>query len=125
MIQLQKSDFSLPLLLTLQTLLTHPLQSIISPHLYPPSITMSTWLGDALWEQSNVSFGYLQSPGYCAANGCTAFPVFVGETGSAYHTDVDKQWLQDFSDFVMARVRYLNSRWRGSALGNTVLQTLY
>eukprot|EP00882_Tetradesmus_deserticola_P019270 GHRQ01020731.1.p1 GENE.GHRQ01020731.1~~GHRQ01020731.1.p1 ORF type:complete len:174 (+),score=52.83 GHRQ01020731.1:22-522(+) len=64
---------------------------------------MSTWLGVELWKQSSVSFGYLQSPGYCNGRGCTQFPVLVGETGSAYTTDSDKTWLRDFADFAFAR----------------------
>jgi hypothetical protein len=84
---------------------TAPLQSIISPHLYPPTITKSTWLGEELWKQSNTSFGYLQSTGYCLSNGyCTKFPVLVGETGSAYTEQDDKTWLKDFADFANARV---------------------
>jgi hypothetical protein len=66
---------------------------------------MSTWLGEALWKQSQVAFGYLQSPGYCNGNGCTQFPILVGETGSAYKEENDKKWLQDFADFAFARVR--------------------
>jgi hypothetical protein len=82
------------------------MQSIISPHLYPPSITKSTWLGEALWKQSNTSFGYLQSTGYCLSNGwCMKFPVVVGETGSAYTERDDKTWLRDFADFANAEVR--------------------
>ena len=34
---------------------------------------------------------------------CTKFPVVIGETGSAYETAVDKQWLKDFADFINAR----------------------
>lgn len=67
---------------------------------------MSTWLGKELWKQSQVSFAYLQSPGYCANSKCTTFPVLVGETGSAYKTDSDKQWLLDFADFAYARVSH-------------------
>jgi hypothetical protein len=82
------------------------LQAIISPHLYPPSITKSTFLGEALWKQSNTSFGYLQSKGYCLSNGfCFKLPVLVGETGSAYTEHDDKTWLRDFADFANAQVR--------------------
>lgn len=80
----------------------------MSPHLYPPSITKSTWLGEDLWKQSNTSFGYLQSKGYCTTEAsCTRFPVLVGETGSAYEEEDDKKWLEDFADFVQARVSSL------------------
>ncbi|KAF8055094.1 SYT1 [Scenedesmus sp. PABB004] len=79
-------------------------RTVITPHIYPPSITMATFLGTALWEQCAASFGYLQTTGYCAPGGgrCTRFPVLVGEVGSAFETATDKQWLQDFADFVNA-----------------------
>jgi hypothetical protein len=32
------------------------------------------------------------------------FPVLVGEVGSAFETAADKQWLQDFADFMNAEV---------------------
>lgn len=65
---------------------------------------MSTWLGVDLWKQCQISFAYLMTQGFCSSGRCTTFPILVGETGSAYKTDSDKQWLQDFSDFVYARV---------------------
>jgi hypothetical protein len=65
---------------------------------------MSTWLGEALWKQSQVAFAYLQTPGYCNGRGCTQFPILVGETGSAYKEQSDKDWLRDFADFAFARV---------------------
>lgn len=40
-------------------------QVVITPHVYPPSITGATFLAKDLWEQSRVAFGYLQAPGYC------------------------------------------------------------
>lgn len=85
-------------------LLSH-MQSIISPHLYPPSITKSTFLGEKLWKQSNTSFGYLQSKGFCDTNNrCYKFPIVIGETGSAFKEEDDKTWLMDFAAFAMARV---------------------
>lgn len=32
------------------------------------------------------------------------FPVVIGEVGSAFETTADKQWLQDFADFINAEV---------------------
>jgi len=32
----------------------------MTPHVYPPTITKSTFLGNQLWEQCRVAFGYLQ-----------------------------------------------------------------
>lgn len=93
------------------------MQVIVSPHVYPPSITGATFLGRDLWSQCQTAFGYLQSPGYCTdsaakpvtsqggtKNTCAVFPVVIGETGSAFATDTDKQWLQDFADFLNAEV---------------------
>lgn len=80
-------------------------QVVVTPHVYPPSITMATFLGTALWEQCRASFGYLQTTGYCTSEGCTKFPVLIGEVGSAFETSTDKQWLQDFADFLNAEVR--------------------
>ena len=36
-------------------------QVVITPHVYPPTITHATFLGEQLWEQCNTSFGYLQA----------------------------------------------------------------
>jgi hypothetical protein len=80
------------------------LQTVITPHIYPPSITMNTFLGNALWEQSRIAFAYLQTQGYCSDGRCQTFPVMFGEVGSAFETQVDKQWLQDFADFCNAEV---------------------
>lgn len=82
------------------------LQTVITPHVYPPSITRATFLGTSLWEQCRTSFGYLQTTGYCppGGGGCIRFPIVVGEVGSAFETSEDKQWLQDFADFVNAEV---------------------
>jgi hypothetical protein len=33
------------------------------------------------------------------------FPIVIGETGSAFATDTDKQWLHHFADFLNAEVR--------------------
>ena len=170
---------------------------MITPHVYPPSITGATFLGKDLWEQSRVAFGYLQNPGYCGSPmlqtegsdtlatastastrmdlnlrrllslegfagesdsssssssgvmtgtihkmrkmlegwgilraglsaaksspavpgnqqqqqqqqqhtaGCTVFPVVIGETGSNFASATDRQWLQDFADYIMAAV---------------------
>lgn len=83
----------------------HCLQVIISPHVYPPTITKATFLGTALWEQCAAAFGYLQTRGYCHAGRCTTFPVLIGETGSFMKDAKDVQWLSDFAEFVQARVR--------------------
>lgn len=78
--------------------------SIISPHVYPPTITGATFLGADLWAQCNTAFGYLQSTGFCDAGVCTKLPVLVGETGSAMVAATDVQWLQDFAEYLSATV---------------------
>jgi hypothetical protein len=84
-------------------------QVVITPHVYPPSITMATFLGATLWDQCRSAFGYLATQGYCPGGGagCRRFPLLIGETGSAYETDADKEWLRDFADFINAEVRGL------------------
>jgi hypothetical protein len=91
---------------------TPPTQSVMTPHVYPPSITKATFIGTALWDQCRTSFGYLQTRGFCPGNGggCHRFPVLIGEVGSAFETEEDKTWLHDFADFMNAEV------W-GAALG--------
>jgi aryl-phospho-beta-D-glucosidase BglC (GH1 family) len=78
---------------------------VLTPHMYPPSITRATFLGTALWQQSRTAWGYLQERGYCenTPNGkCVVFPIVMGETGSAFESSEDKQWLNDFADFANA-----------------------
>ena len=86
---------------------------VVTPHVYPPSITGATFLGTALWDQSRSAFGYLQAKGVCPdGRTCRRFPIVIGETGSALSTDVDKQWLRDFAQFVNAEVReVVGKRW--------------
>lgn len=74
--------------------------SIISPHVYPPTITGNTFLGADLWSQCNTAFGYLMSTGFCDAGTCTQLPVLVGETGSSMAQATDVQWLHDFADYL-------------------------
>ena len=85
---------------------TLPSQVVLTPHVYPPSITMASFLGTSLWDQCRTSFGYLQTRGVCPTSGgaCRVFPVLIGETGSNFQSDEDREWLSDFADFVNAEV---------------------
>eukprot|EP00877_Chromochloris_zofingiensis_P000949 jgi/Chrzof1/10855/Cz05g14190.t1 len=86
-----------------QDLLSKPYVNrvVLTPHVYPPSITKATFLGTALWQQSAAAFGYLQSTGYCMyGKGCRVFPVLVGETGSTMLEGTDISWHNDFADFL-------------------------
>lgn len=86
-------------------LLTRPYNTsaVMTPHIYPPSILKSVYLGKALWEQSEIAFGYLATKGYCAGGFCRKFPIVIGETGCAFDNKVDMQWLTDFAEFVNSR----------------------
>lgn len=46
-----------------------PSQVVITPHVYPPTITHATFLGTTLWDQCRTAFGYLQDKGFCPASG--------------------------------------------------------
>jgi hypothetical protein len=74
--------------------------TVISPHLYPPSIAGGSLTGGGLFYKFSKSFGYLNKQGYCSEHGCRTYPIVIGEFGSAFHTDLDKQWLQDFVKYV-------------------------
>lgn len=74
---------------------------------------MATFLGDSLWQQCQIAFGYLQTRGFCYNGDCRVFPVVVGETGSFMTDATDNQWLLDFADFVNARVSAQSARLRG------------
>ncbi|KAK9787370.1 hypothetical protein WJX73_004527 [Symbiochloris irregularis] len=70
---------------------------ILSPHVYPPSVTHSTsnYEGEGLWTRLYESFGVLQNEGY---NG-HKFPVVVGEVGSKFEESIDIQSLADISSW--------------------------
>lgn len=50
--------------------------------------------------RSKQAATWLHAAGY---NG-RRFPIVIGEVGSAFETVSDKQWLQDFADFINAEV---------------------
>lgn len=68
---------------------------IISPHMFPPSITYTTQAqtGAALWAQVYSSFGYLQETRYEGHK----FPIVLGETGSTFASAVDNATMEDLS----------------------------
>lgn len=87
-------------------LLTKPYlnQVVISPHVYPPSVTGANPndIGDVLNKRLSDSFGYLKQSGYCK-NTCKTFPIAIGEFGSRFTTQNDIQFMTDFA-------QYLNDR---------------
>lgn len=86
------------------TLLTKPYlnQVVISPHVYPPSVTGATqnYAGPGLYSRLTNSFGYLTQQGYCNASSCKMFPVAIGEFGSRFTEATDIQSLQDFAKYL-------------------------
>lgn len=59
---------------------------MISPHVYPPTITGATvgYSGASLNARLSTAHGYLnKSPGFCSdAGACKTFPIAVGEFGT-------------------------------------------
>ena len=80
-----------------------PVQVVVAPHVYPPSISTATdrYSGAPLWLRLSQSFGYLNKAGYCANSGtCTQFAVVIGETGTAFQDPRDAQCMADFSSYL-------------------------
>ena len=78
-------------------------QIVISPHIYPPSVTGASkdFVGPGLWKRLSSSFGYLTKEGYCTqSNSCKIFPIAIGEFGSRFNHDKDLQMLSDFAHYL-------------------------
>ncbi len=86
-----------------QALLQKPYlnQVVISPHVYPPSVTGSpaTDRGAALFKRLSDSFGYLNDKGYCNGGKCKVFPIAVGEFGSKFETEPDIVTMGDMAQY--------------------------
>lgn len=79
-------------------------QVVISPHVYPPSVTGATqnYCNMAIWNRLSKSFGYLTKQGYAVdSNPGKVFPVVIGEFGSRFIQEKDIQSMNDI-------VRYFN-----------------
>lgn len=88
-----------------QTLLHKPYlnQVVISPHVYPPSVTgaSTNYSGPGLWNRLSESFGYLTQQGYCDETGlCKVFPVAIGEFGSRFIDSRDIQSMNDIAAYL-------------------------
>lgn len=72
-------------------------QVVISPHVYPPSVTNATqdYIGADLWNRMSSSFGYLTKQGYEGK----VFPVAVGEFGSYFTEKKDLQSMNDIAKY--------------------------
>lgn len=78
-------------------------QVVISPHVYPPSVTNATqdYAGPGLWNRLSTSFGYLTQSGYCTSSEpCKVFPVAIGEFGSRFATTIDIQSMTDIASYL-------------------------
>jgi endoglucanase len=77
--------------------LSIPDRLVYSPHEYPESVSYQSWFGDAsfpnnlpgIWDRY---WGYLLDDHIA--------PVMIGEFGTRYETDRDKQWLQKISAYI-------------------------
>jgi hypothetical protein len=76
-------------------------QVVISPHVYPPSVTHETqnFTGKGLYNRLSNSFGYLTQPGYCSGS-CKTYPVAIGEFGSRFTEANDIQSMKDFAKYL-------------------------
>lgn len=82
-------------------LLTRPYlsQVIISPHVYGPSISLTTDddAGTALWTRLSQSFGYLNLAGY----GGHRFPIAIGEFGTTFAETADQVLFADLARYLL------------------------
>lgn len=85
------------------TLLTKPYVNhvVISPHIYPPSVTGATsnFSGIGLYKRLSDSFGYLTKTGYCHGS-CKKFPVAIGEFGSHFTAANDLRSMSDLASYL-------------------------
>jgi aryl-phospho-beta-D-glucosidase BglC (GH1 family) len=72
-------------------------QVVISPHVYPPSVTNASqdYQGADLWKRLSASFGYLTQQGYKGK----VFPVAIGEFGSRFTEEKDLQSMHDMAEY--------------------------
>lgn len=87
------------------TLLSKPYlnQVVISPHVYPPSVTgaSTNYSGSGLWNRMTESFGYLTQQGFCTGSSpCKLFPVALGEFGSKFTDSRDLQSMPDIASYL-------------------------
>ncbi len=77
-------------------------QVVISPHVYPPSVTgaSTNYSGSGLWNRMSSSFGYLTQQGYCFNSKCKIFPVVLGEFGSMFTDSRDLQSMPDIAAYL-------------------------
>ncbi|HUS68888.1 MAG TPA: glycoside hydrolase family 5 protein [Kofleriaceae bacterium] len=74
-----------------------PGRVVYSPHEYPSSVYAQSWFQDPAYPNNlpgvwGASFGYLATGG--------AAPLLLGEFGTKYESDSDKQWLAALADYI-------------------------
>jgi aryl-phospho-beta-D-glucosidase BglC (GH1 family) len=77
--------------------LTLPDRLVYSVHEYPESVSPQPWFNDQNYPQ-NLPGIWDQHWGYLIKEEIA--PVLVGEFGTRYETDKDKQWLQAFQEYI-------------------------
>ncbi len=77
----------------------YAVQVVISPHVYGPSISMTTNddAGTALWTRLSQSFGYLNLAGY----GGHRFPIAIGEFGTTFAETADQVLFADLARYLL------------------------
>jgi len=77
---------------------TYAVQVVISPHVYGPSISLTTNddAGTALWTRLSQSFGYLNLAGY----GGHRFPIAIGEFGTTFAETADQVLFADLARYL-------------------------
>lgn len=77
-------------------------QVVLSPHIYPPSVTNAgtDYIGAGLYNRLSTSFGTLAKTGYCVSVVCHRFPIAVGEFGSFFIDARDLQFFPSFANYL-------------------------
>ena len=77
----------------------YAVQVVISPHVYGPSISLTTNddAGTALWTRLSQSFGYLNLAGY----GGHRFPIAIGEFGTTFAETADQVLFADLARYLL------------------------
>jgi hypothetical protein len=80
----------------LRDLLCRRNKVVISPHVYPPTITTATvaYSGASLNQRLTLAHGYLNKVGYCKPGiACKTFPIVIGEFGTKLTDARDLQMM--------------------------------
>lgn len=79
-------------------------QVVLSPHIYPPSVTNATsnYSGSGLYNRLSTSFGTLTKTGYCISGNCHRYAVAVGEFGAKFEDGAtrDLEFFQSFASYL-------------------------